>query len=221
MQQPRGILRARGVLALSMALVLATCGEPPTGQPPAEPMTPVPDTVPTPPVVLSRQLVDVAVQPVTAYAVAPTGTRQFSATGKFDEVPLTQENLTARWHSSNPETATLDSDSGLARCVGPEGVVQVSAAVSIPEGAASATATLACLTSEPSPLPPPWRHASHCQVGPGGVMNGYCLGIHNGICERAYDPTHCGPGEAPTRLTVFQCASSGPFVVDGTRTCTP
>lgn len=90
MQQPSGFLRARGVLALSVALVLVTCGEPPTGQPPAEPMTPVPDTAPTSPVVPSRQLVDVAVQPVTAYAVAPTGTRQFSAMGKFDEVPLTQ-----------------------------------------------------------------------------------------------------------------------------------
>jgi hypothetical protein len=160
-----------------------------------------------------RQLTSLAVQPSNGDAIVPAGTLPFSATGTYNEAPISQANMTVLWVSSNSSVATIDSNTGLATCVVIGGPVTITA--SAPgNGGIEASATLNCVGSPPD-------HLGSCLVANGNTLTGYCVGARGGICHEAYDPTSCSVGQPPTGVTSVQCGSSGPFNVDASRSCTP
>jgi hypothetical protein len=163
---------------------------------------------------LPRQLIALAVQPSNGDAIAPTGTLPFSATGTFNEAPISQANMTVQWVSSNSSVATIDPNTGLATCVAIGGPVTITASAPGNGGIVDASATLNCLGS-------PSGHIGSCLVDSGNTLTGYCVGVRGGICREAYDPTNCPVGQPPTGVTSDQCASSGPFNVDASRSCIP
>jgi hypothetical protein len=163
---------------------------------------------------LPRQLIALAVQPSNGDAFAPTGTLPFSATGTFNEAPISQATMTVQWVSSNSSVATIDRNTGLATCVAIGGPVTITASAPGNGGTVAASATLNCLSS-------PSSHIGSCLVGSGNTLTGYCVGARGGICHEAYDPTTCPVGQPPTGVTSDQCGSSGPFNVDASRPCAP
>ena len=85
----------------------------------------------------------IAVQPGDAEASTPAGTAPFTATGTFDQPPMTEDNLNARWSSSDTTVATVDANTGLATCVSVGGPVVITASSNAKQG----TAELTCSSS--------------------------------------------------------------------------
>lgn len=163
---------------------------------------------------LPRQLIALAVQPSDGDAIAPTGTLPFNATGTFNQAPVSQENMIVQWASSDSSVASIDPNTGLATCVAIGGPVTITASAHGNGGVVDASATLTCLGSPPA-------HIGSCLVDSSNSLSGYCIGVRGGICREAYDPTNCSVGQPPSGVTSDQCASSGPFNVDASRSCTP
>lgn len=184
------------VIAFLAALILTGCGG---GTPSFEP---------------PRQLTSLAVQPNSGDAIVPAWTLPFSATGTFNEAPISQTNMTVQWVSSDSGVATIDSTTGLATCLVIGGLVTIIASAAGNGGMVKASATLNCLGSPPG-------HIGSCLVGSGNTLTGYCVGARGGICHEAYDPTNCSVGQPPTGVTSDQCGSTGPLNVDASRSCTP
>jgi len=113
-------------IGFSAVLILAGCGGGPTLGP--------------------RMLTALSVQPTDAGA-SPGATFPFSATGTFDQAPLTQEKTPAHWASSDPSIATIDPSSGVARCVALGGPITVTATAAGKGGSVQNTAKLSCLAS--------------------------------------------------------------------------
>jgi len=157
----------------------------------------------------TRQLTSIAVQPVDADALVPTGTLPFSATGTFDQPPTTQANLPAEWVSSDATIATVDPNSGLATCVAVGGPIKITA-----EAAGKmASAMLTCLGSQPQ--------SGNCVYVCGstrcGELTGYCESSAGGACRQGYDPVHCPKGQPANMMATDACGSG----IDASRSCTP
>jgi hypothetical protein len=163
-----------------------------------------------------RALIGLQVEPGIAQAVAPGGAVLFTATGSFDEAPFTQASLPAEWTSSDPSVATVEA--GVATCIVVGGPISVTASAPGRGGALAASGELTCVVYK---RPPPPIRGGRCQLLSGDVMSGYCYGVHNGVCERAYDPTDCPIGQAATLPELEVCASSGAINVDASGSCTP
>jgi Bacterial Ig-like domain (group 2) len=94
---------------------------------------------PSPP----RQLVSVIVQPNSTTAIRGD-TVPFSATGTFNQAPLTQANLPAQWTSSDAKIATIDPNTGAATCVAVGGPITISASAAGKGGVVNGSASLHC-----------------------------------------------------------------------------
>jgi hypothetical protein len=161
----------------------------------------------------SRHLISLSVTPGDVEAVAPTGTAQFSATGTFDQAPITDTSVAVQWTTSDSTVVTVNAG-GLATCLAAGGPITVTASGQGATGAVSASATLTCLSSNPS------AGKGECVVTGSNTLSGYCVGPRGGICREAYDPTSCPPQTSVSNGQANQCAQSS-FTVDPTRSCTP
>src|SRR5262249_5578595 len=99
---------------------------------------------------LPRQLVSLTVQPNSTSATQGD-TVSFSATGTFNQAPVTENNLPAQWTSSDTNTATIDANTGAATCVSIGGPISISASAAGKGGMLQGTATLTCQIS-PNPV---------------------------------------------------------------------
>lgn len=98
-----------------------------------------------------RQLVAITVQPGNGQAIEPGGTVPFTATGTFDQAPITQTNLSAQWASSDSNVATIDPNTGIATCLAEGGPITMTASAAGKGGTVHAAGTLACQVS-PNPV---------------------------------------------------------------------
>jgi hypothetical protein len=129
---------------LEMAAAMTSCGGGTIGPPPP------------------RQLVSVAVQPSSTTATQGV-TVQFSATGTFNQAPLTQTNLPVQWTSSDTNIATIDPSIGNATCVSVGGPVTINASAqgkgemldlgTLPEGGFESLANASSWEFEPRRRP--------------------------------------------------------------------
>ena len=113
------------VCGLVTAAILTSCGGGEIGPPPP------------------RQLISVVVQPNSTTAIRGD-TVPFSATGTFNQAPLTQTNLPAQWVSSDANVASIDANTGAATCVSVGGPVTISASAPGKHGMLNGSATLTC-----------------------------------------------------------------------------
>jgi hypothetical protein len=112
-----------------------------------------------------RQLRSLTVRPGNAGA-SPGATFPFSATGTFNQVPLTREKMSAHWTTSDPGIATIDPTSGQATCVALGGPVTVSASSAGKGGEVLGSASLTCLLSNTeATFDPAWLRFS-CSLLP-------------------------------------------------------
>lgn len=162
---------------------------------------------------IPRHLTSLSVTPGDVEAIAPTGTAQFSITGTFDRAPITDTSVVVEWTTSDSGVATVTA-SGISTCLAVGGPITVTATGQGATGTVSASATLTCLSSNPS------VGMGKCVTTDGNGLTGYCVGARGGICREAYDPTNCPPQTSVTNPQVDQCAQSS-FTVDPTRSCTP
>jgi Bacterial Ig-like domain (group 2) len=98
-----------------------------------------------------RQLVAITVQPGNGQAIEPGGTVSFTATGTFDQAPITQTDLHAEWASSDSSVVTIDPNTGIATCLAVGGPISVTASAAGKGGTVLGSGTLACQVS-PDPL---------------------------------------------------------------------
>ena len=161
----------------------------------------------------SRHLISLTVTPSDVEAIAPTGTAHFGVTGTFDKAPITDANVAVQWTTSDSAVATVTTN-GSATCLAAGGPITVRASGHGATGIVSASATLTCLSTNPS------IGLGKCVVSDTNTLTGYCVGPRAGICREAYDPANCPPETPVTNLEANQCAQSS-FRVDTTRTCTP
>lgn len=98
-----------------------------------------------------RQLVAITVQPGNGQAIEPGGTVPFTATGTFDQAPITQTNLAVQWASSDSNVATIDPNTGIATCLAEGGPITMTASAAGKGGTVHAAGTLACQVS-PNPV---------------------------------------------------------------------
>jgi hypothetical protein len=161
----------------------------------------------------SRHLISLSVTPADVEAVAPTGTAQFSATGTFDQAPITEMNASVQWSTSDSTVVTVNAN-GIATCLVVGGPITVTASGQGAKQTVSASATLTCLSSNPS------SGMGKCVVTDTNTLSGYCIGPRGGVCREAYDPTNCPPQTSVSNGQANQCAQSS-FTVDPTRACTP
>ena len=113
----------------------------------------------------NRSLLSIAVHPANSFAV-PGTTVPFAATATFDLPPLTENNFSAQWVSSDTTLATIDSN-GVATCVQLGGPITMTASASEKGATVTAEATLNC-TSQVTDVefaPDPLGFAC-AQVGP-------------------------------------------------------
>src|ERR1700675_1863163 len=148
----------------------------------------------------SRHLISLSVTPGDVEAVAPTGTAQFSATGTFDQAPITGTNAAVQWTTSDSAVVTVNAG-GMATCLAVGGPITVTASEQAATRTISASATLTCLPSNPSGM-------GKCVVTATNTLSGYCVGPRGGICREAYDPTNCPPQTSVTNGQANQCAQS-------------
>jgi hypothetical protein len=158
-----------------------------------------------------RHLISLSVTPGNVEAVAPTGTAQFTATGTFDQAPITDTSVAVQWTTSDSTVATVDA-SGIATCLAAGGPITVTASGQGATGTVSASALLTCSSTSGG--------MGKCVVTDTNTLSGYCVGPHNGICREAYDPFNCPPQTSVTNPQADQCAQSS-FTVDPTRSCAP
>lgn len=158
----------------------------------------------------ARQLISISVYPASADAVAPTGTIPLSASGTFDQMPTTQDALTAQWSSSDLQVATVDVNTGLTTCVAQGGPVTITASASGKKG----TSVVNCLPSKPSA-------AGQCVYVCGstrcGALTGYCSISDNGACRQVYAAGNCPIGK-PANSTATDTCGVG---IDSSRSCSP
>jgi hypothetical protein len=98
-----------------------------------------------------RQLVAITVQPGNGQAIEPGGTVPFTATGTFDQAPITQTDLSVAWTSSDSSVATIDPNTGIATCLAEGGPITMTASAVGKGGTVHAAGTLACQVS-PNPV---------------------------------------------------------------------
>jgi Bacterial Ig-like domain (group 2) len=157
----------------------------------------------------ARQLTSMTVKPHDADALAPGGNLPFSATGSFDQTPMTETNLPAQWVSSDSTVATVDPNSGLAICVATGGPITITASAQ----GKTASANFTCLSSQPE--------SGNCVYVCGstrcGELTGYCESSGGGACRQGYDPVHCQPGQPAKSMETDACGAG----VDTSRSCTP
>jgi hypothetical protein len=118
-----------------------------------------------------RQLVSLTVQPNSTSAIQGD-TVSFSATGTFNQAPVTENNLPAQWTSSDTNTASIDANTGAATCVSIGGPITISALAAGKGGMLQGTATLTCQIS-PNPvatLNPPGM-ALNCSFFSNGIKS--------------------------------------------------
>ncbi|HWW16690.1 MAG TPA: hypothetical protein VN310_18665 [Candidatus Dormibacteraeota bacterium] len=99
----------------------------------------------------AHQLVAIAVSPSGAGA-NQGDTVPFSATGTFAQPPTTQTNISAQWASSDTTTATINSSTGAATCVGVGGPVTITASAAGMPGSLQGTAMLTCAPQGTGPV---------------------------------------------------------------------
>lgn len=97
-----------------------------------------------------RQLVELAIQPSNTSAIQGNSIL-FSATGTFNQAPMMQTNVSARWTSSDTNLATIDSNTGTATCVAIGGPITISASAPGKGGTVQGSANLTCQIS-PHPV---------------------------------------------------------------------
>jgi hypothetical protein len=97
-----------------------------------------------------RQLIALAVQPSSTIAIQGDIV-SFSATGTFDQMPTTQQNMPAQWTSSDESIATIDPNTGKTSCVAIGGPVTITASASGRGGTVHGSAALTCAIS-PNPV---------------------------------------------------------------------
>lgn len=98
-----------------------------------------------------RQLVAITVQPGNGQAIEPGGTVAFTATGTFDQAPITQTDLPVQWASSDSNVATIDPTAGIATCLAEGGPITMTASAAGKGSTVHAAGTLACQVS-PNPV---------------------------------------------------------------------
>lgn len=183
-----------GILG-SIALAVASCGG--GGQP--------------------RQLIALAVQPSDAGAFLPSGAVPFSATGTFDQAPITQTNLTAQWASKDPSVVTIDPSTGLATCVAAGGPITVTASAAGKGGKVDGYGTLECQVR-------PRNQAGLCEVDPStNELTGYCEGPNPqqiNHCLVTLDNANCRAGQPATSPEwVSGCLPPATFKIDASTAC--
>ena len=154
----------------------------------------------------ARTLLSVAVQPANAEAT-PTTTAPFTATGTFDQPPTTEDNLTARWSSSDTTVATVDANAGLATCVSVGGPVVITAS----SGAKQGTAQLTCSAS-PSGS---GNCAYVCGSTRCGALTGFCSTTQGNACRQVSAVESCPVGKPAGGTATDSCGVG----IDTTRTC--
>jgi hypothetical protein len=104
----------------------------------------------------TRQLIGVGVQPRSTQAVAPNGTVTFSATGTFDQVPITQSSLPVQWASSDSNVASVDPNTGIATCLAVGGPITVTASAAGKGGMIHGAGALTCQLAAPFSMQESW-----------------------------------------------------------------
>lgn len=155
----------------------------------------------------TRTLLSVAVQPADAEAATPSGTAPFTATGTFDQPPMTEDNLTARWLSSDTTVATVDANTGLATCVSVGGPVVITASSNAKQG----TAQLTC-----SPLVSGSGNCVYvCGSTRCGALTGFCSIAQGNACRQVSALGSCPVGKPAGGTATDSCGAG----IDTTRTC--
>ena len=156
----------------------------------------------------ARTLLSIAVQPGNAEATTPTGTLPFTATGTFDQPPVTEDSLNVQWSSSDTTVATVDPNTGLATCVTVGGPVVITASSSAKQG----TAQLTCLASRSS-------GSGNCVYICGstrcGALTGFCSSTQGNACRQVYDLASCPIGQPAGGTATDSCGVG----IDTTRSC--
>ncbi len=156
----------------------------------------------------SRTLLSIAVQPGDAEAFTPAGTAPFTATGTFDQPPMTEDNLNARWSSSDTTVATVDANTGLATCVSVGGPVVITASSSAKQG----TAELTCSSSVST-------GSGNCVYVCGstrcGALTGFCSSTQGNACRQVSALGSCPVGKPAGGTATDSCGVG----IDTTRTC--
>jgi hypothetical protein len=156
----------------------------------------------------ARTLLSIAVQPGNAEAATPAGTAPFTATGTFDQSPMTEDNLNARWSSSDTTVATVDPNTGLATCVSVGGPVVITASSSAKQG----TAQLSCSASLSS-------GSGNCVYVCGstrcGALTGFCSSTQGNACRQVSALGSCPVGKPAGGTATDSCGVG----IDTTRTC--
>ena len=156
----------------------------------------------------SRTLLSIAVQPGNAEATTPAGTAPFTATGTFDQPPMTEDNLNARWSSSDTTVATVDANTGLATCVSVGGPVVITASSSAKQG----TAELTCSSSVST-------GSGNCVYVCGstrcGALTGFCSSTQGNACRQISALGSCPVGKPAGGTATDSCGVG----IDTTRTC--
>ena len=155
----------------------------------------------------TRTLLSVAVQPANAEAATPAGTAPFTATGTFDQPPMTEDNLTARWSSSDTTVATVDANTGLATCVSVGGPVVITAS----SGAKAGTAELTCSAS----LSGSGNCVYVCGSTRCGALTGFCSITQGNACRQVSALGSCPIGKPAGGTATDSCGAG----IDTTRTC--
>lgn len=154
----------------------------------------------------ARTLLKIDVQPGTAEAT-PTGSLPFTATGTFDQAPMTQDSLNAQWSSSDTAVATVDPNTGLATCVSIGGPVVITASSGTKQG----TAQLTCVASSSG--------SGNCVYMCGstrcGALTGFCSSSQGNACRQVYDLGSCPIGQPAGGTATDSCGVG----IDTTRTC--
>ncbi len=115
-----------------------------------------------------RRKVDIAAQPENGRAIEQGGTVSFSATGTFDQTPITQMNLPVRWTSSNLSVATIDPNTGIATCLAEGGPVDMIASAAGKGGIVHGPGALICQVSPDTVVkldPASMRFVCHYHLG--------------------------------------------------------
>jgi hypothetical protein len=164
----------------------------------------------TPTATPTRNLLTVAVQPQKGTAVFPNGTLPFTATGTFDQAPITEDSMTVQWSSSDTSVATVDSASGMATCIKAGGPVTVTASKDGKNG----TADFECADSTAI-------SSGFCVYQCGstrcGALTGYCSVMSGGACRQISAIGACPVGRAAGATATDSCGVG----IDTTRPCGP
>jgi hypothetical protein len=159
-----------------------------------------------------RQLLSMSIDPGDAEATAPDGTAPFTVTGTFDQDPTTQAGIEVTWKSSDTTVAPINSQTGVAICIGVGGPITLTASASGHGGTVQATATLTCMAAPPGAI---GQCIAHCGSTRCGAMTGYCAVESDNACRLVYDWKDCTPGRpGPIAEGCGSSAGTG-------RPCTP